>query len=136
MRARFAWQLVALFGMLAGAARAADPAPTDKPADAARPNVLFIAVDDLNDWVGPLGGYEGIRTPNLDRLAARSTTFTRAYCSAPACNPSRASLLTGIRPSTSGVYHNSQPWRQALPDAAIAHNANRAANELAGQVAL
>lgn len=82
-----------------------------------QPNVLFIAVDDLNDWVSPLGGYEGIKTPNLDRLAAGSMTFTRAYCSAPACNPSRASLLTGIRPSTSGVYHNNQPWRRAMPDA-------------------
>jgi arylsulfatase A-like enzyme len=50
-------------------------------------------------------------------MAARGVTFTRAYCSAPACNPSRASLLTGIRPSTSGVYHNSQPWRAAMPEA-------------------
>lgn len=84
---------------------------------AERPNVVFIAVDDLNDWVGFLGGYEGLKTPNFDRLAARGTLFTRAYCSAPACNPSRASLLCGVRPSTSGVYHNSQPWRPALPQA-------------------
>ncbi|QDT46965.1 Arylsulfatase [Symmachiella dynata] len=84
---------------------------------AEKPNVLFIAVDDLNDWTGALGGYPGIETPNLDRLAGRGVLFTRAYCSAPACNPSRASLLTGIRPSTSGVYQNSQPWRRALPDA-------------------
>ncbi len=88
----------------------------DLPA-AEKPNVLFIAVDDLNDWTGVLGGYPGIETPNLDRLAGRGVLFTRAYCSAPACNPSRASLLTGVRPSTSGVYHNSQPWRRALPDA-------------------
>ncbi|MBX3412047.1 MAG: sulfatase [Pirellulales bacterium] len=81
-----------------------------------KPNVLFIAVDDLNDWVSPLGGYQGTKTPNLDRLASRGVTFTRAYCSAPACNPSRASLLTGIQPSTSGVYHNNQPWRRALPE--------------------
>ncbi len=82
-----------------------------------RPNVLFIAVDDLNDWTGFLGGYPGVETPNLDRLAARGTSFSRAYCSAPACNPSRASLLCGIRPSTSGVYYNGNPWRPQLPDA-------------------
>ncbi len=82
-----------------------------------RPNVLFIAVDDLNDWTTFLGGYPGVNTPNLDRLARRGTFFTRTYCSAPACNPSRASLLCGVRPSTSGVYFNSNPWRVQLPDA-------------------
>ncbi len=80
-------------------------------------NVVMIAIDDLNDWIGPLGGYPGIKTPNLDKLAARGLTFGKAYCSAPACNPSRASLLTGIRPSSSGVYHNKQPWRPVMPDA-------------------
>lgn len=84
---------------------------------AERPNVLFIAVDDLNDWVGCLGGHPGCQTPNIDRLAARGTLFTRAYCAAPSCNPSRAALMTGRRPSTSGVYVNSQPWRPAMPDA-------------------
>ncbi len=79
-------------------------------------NVVMITVDDLNDWVGPLGGYPGIKTPNLDRLARLGVTFRKAYCSAPACNPSRASLLTGVRPSSSGVYHNKQPWRPVMPD--------------------
>ncbi len=83
----------------------------------AKPNVLFIAIDDLNDWIGALGGHPQARTPHLDRLAKRATLFTRAYCQAPACNPSRASLMTGLLPSTSGVYLNSQPWRAALPDA-------------------
>jgi arylsulfatase A-like enzyme len=82
-----------------------------------KPNVLFIAIDDLNDWVGCLGGHPDVKTPNLDRLAERGVLFTNAFCSAPACNPSRASLLTGILPSTSGVYHNPQPWRPVLPDA-------------------
>ena len=82
-----------------------------------KPNVLFIAVDDLNDWISPLGGYEGCKTPNLERLAERGTTFTRAYCAAPACNPSRAAIMTGVRPWTSGVYINPQPWRPAMPDA-------------------
>ncbi len=81
------------------------------------PNIVFIAIDDLNDWVGVLGGHPQARTPNLDRLAKKCLLFTRAYCAAPACNPSRAALLTGLRPSTTGVYHNNQPWRPALPDA-------------------
>jgi len=80
-------------------------------------NVLFIAVDDLNDWIGVLGGHPQSRTPRLDALAQRGVLFKRAYCSAPACNPSRASLMCGIRPSTSGVYHNPDPWRRAMPDA-------------------
>lgn len=80
-------------------------------------NVLFIAVDDMNDWVGPFGGYTGIITPNIDKLAKKGVVFQKAYCTAPACNPSRASLLTGISPSTSGVYHNNQPWRPVLKDA-------------------
>jgi len=82
-----------------------------------RPNVLFIAVDDLNDWVGPLQGYKGVKTPNIDKLAKQGMNFTRAYCPAPVCNPSRTALLTGKRPSTSGVYQNFHPWRVALPNA-------------------
>lgn len=82
-----------------------------------RPNVLFVAIDDLNDWIGFLGGHPDAKTPNLDRLAQRSVKFTRAYCAAPACNPSRAALLSGLRPSTTGVYLNSQPWRPAMPNA-------------------
>lgn len=84
----------------------------------ARPNILFIAIDDLNDWTGFLGGHPQVKTPNLDRLARESVFFTRAYCSAPACNPSRASLLCGVRPSTSGVYHNDNPWRPQMPETA------------------
>lgn len=81
------------------------------------PNVLFIAIDDLNDWVGCLGGHPNTKTPNIDKLAKRGLLFTNAYCSAPLCNPSRTSLMTGILPSTSGIYYNNQPWRKALPDA-------------------
>ena len=84
---------------------------------AAKPNVLFVAVDDLNDWIGVLGGHPQAKTPHIDRLAARGVLFSNCHCAAPACNPSRAALMTGIRPSTSGVYHNPQPWRKAMPDA-------------------
>ena len=69
-----------------------------------RPNVVFIAVDDLNDWVGCLGGHPQASTPNIDRLAHRGTLFTNAHCQAPLCNPSRSSVLTGLRPSTTGIY--------------------------------
>ena len=81
------------------------------------PNVLFIAVDDLRDWVGHLSGHPNAKTPNIDRLAKRGVSFTRAYCSAPLCNPSRISLLTGVTPSKSGVYGNGEKLRQKLPDA-------------------
>jgi len=77
------------------------------------PNVLFIAVDDLNDWVNCLGGRKGVHTPNLDRLAARGVLFTNAHCSAPACNPSRVAVMTGVAPASSGVYNNSQDWRKS-----------------------
>lgn len=69
-----------------------------------RPNVLFIAIDDLNDWVGCLGGHPQAQTPNLDRLAARGTLFANAHVQSPLCNPSRASVLTGLRPSSTGIY--------------------------------
>ncbi|MEC9003246.1 MAG: sulfatase [Planctomycetota bacterium] len=85
-------------------------------ADQQRPNVLFIAVDDLNDWISCLGGHPDCKTPNIDRLAKRGVLFAQAHCAAPACNPSRAALMTGIRPSTSGVYLNPQPWRPAMPN--------------------
>ena len=81
------------------------------------PNVLFIAVDDLRDWVGHLNGHPNAKTPNIDRLAKHGVSFTRAHCSAPLCNPSRISLLTGVAPYNSGVYGNGEKLRQKLPDA-------------------
>jgi arylsulfatase A-like enzyme len=85
------------------------------------PNVLFIAIDDMNDWVSPLDGYPGtVHTPNLERLAQRGMTFTNAHVPAVSCNPSRAALLTGVRPSTSGVYDLRTIWYEtpALRDVA------------------
>lgn len=80
-----------------------------------RPNVLFIAVDDLNHWVGYLGRNSQTLTPNLDRLAKRGVWFTRSYCAAPVCNPSRAALMSGLRPGASGVYDNSENFQPAIP---------------------
>ncbi|CAN0206083.1 unnamed protein product, partial [Hapterophycus canaliculatus] len=71
-----------------------------------KPNVLFIAIDDLNDWTGMLKGNPQSRTPQLDRLASRGIVFSNAHCAAPACGPSRSAIMSGIRPSTSGNYVN------------------------------
>lgn len=71
-----------------------------------KPNVIFVAVDDMNDWVAPLGGINGIKTPNLDRLASKGITFTNAHCAAPASAPSRLSVMTGVHPARSGIMHN------------------------------
>jgi arylsulfatase A-like enzyme len=99
---------------LAGLALALPLTPTTyAAAPPGRPNVLFIAVDDLNDWVGCLGGHPQVKTPHIDRLAGRGTLFTNAHCQGPLCNPSRASLLTGLRPSTTGLY-SLQPGIRAV----------------------
>ena len=75
-------------------------------ADSKPPNVLFIAVDDLNDWIGCLGGHPQAKTPNIDRLASRGVLFEQAYCSAPLCNPSRMATMTGLRASTIDIWNN------------------------------
>ena len=85
-----------------------------------KPDVLFIAIDDLNDYISPLAKHPGIRTPNFERLAKRSVTFTNAHCAAPACHPSRVAVMTGVHPSESGIYTNlfgaSGPrWRHESP---------------------
>lgn len=85
----------------------------------ARPNVLFISVDDLNDWIGCLGGHPHAKTPNFDRLAASGVLFTNAHCPAPACNPCRTAIMTGIAPNVSGMYENGQKMREVLPDAEL-----------------
>jgi arylsulfatase A-like enzyme len=78
-----------------------------------RPNVLFIAVDDLNDWVGHLGGHPQVRTPHIDRLASRGVSFTNAHCQAPICQPSRTSLLTSTYPWQNGIYMIEQVMRES-----------------------
>lgn len=83
---------------------------------AAPPNVLFIAMDDLNDWVGCLGGHPQALTPNLDRFAASGVLFQNAYCPAPSCNPSRSAIMSGKAPHQSGLYQNMQKLRDVMPD--------------------
>jgi arylsulfatase A-like enzyme len=87
-------------------------APAGRPAAApARPDVLFIASDDLNHWVTHLGRNPQVRTPHIDRLAARGVTFTHAYSPVPACEPTRLALMGGRRPWTTGCYYNGDGWR-------------------------
>lgn len=83
--------------------------------ESARPNVLFIAVDDMRAELGCYGG-DHVLSPNIDRLAENGTKFTRAYCQQAVCNPSRASLLTGLRPETLGIWDLPTHFRQKLPD--------------------
>ncbi|MGD8534248.1 MAG: sulfatase-like hydrolase/transferase [Candidatus Aminicenantes bacterium] len=79
------------------------------------PNVLFVSIDDLNDWIEPLGGHPQSQTPNLKRLAQQAVNFTNCFCASAACNPSRTALLTGIHTYNSGMYSNYQIWREVLP---------------------
>lgn len=110
---RLARFLLPLFAVVAGAF--------------AKPNVLFIAIDDLNDYISPLDRHPGVKTPNFDRLAQRSVTFANAHCAAPACHPSRVAVMTGVHPVRSGIYVNlfgahGPRWRDespALKDAVV-----------------
>src|SRR6187401_2376349 len=93
-------------------------AMASSPAGAAtKPNVLFIAIDDLRDWVSYLGHNPQSQTPNIDKLAARGVAFTHSYCAAPVCNPSRTALMSGMRPSTTGVYDNGDDRRKVIDPA-------------------
>ena len=80
-----------------------------------KPNVLFIAVDDLNHWITHLGRNPQARTPNIDRLAKMGVTFRNAYCAVPACEPSRCALLSGRRPWVTGCYKNGNEWKEYQP---------------------
>ncbi|PSX19936.1 sulfatase [Photobacterium kishitanii] len=79
-----------------------------QPIPSKKDNVLFIAIDDLNDWIGALGAHPQAKTPNIDRLFHRSTAFTNAHCQVPVCGPSRTALLTGMSPTTTGLYTNKE----------------------------
>ncbi|MEM8953849.1 MAG: sulfatase [Verrucomicrobiota bacterium] len=102
--------LAGLFAITGLINSSADAAAEPKPGQAAPlPNILMIAIDDQNDWIGYLGGHPQAQTPNIDALAARGTAFTNAHCQSPLCNPSRTSLMIGLRPGTTGIY-GLKPW--------------------------
>ena len=75
-----------------------------------RPDILFIAIDDMNDWISPLDGHPQAITPNMERLAERGVTFTNAHAPAVVCNATRTAFLSGLRSSTTGVYFNQNDW--------------------------
>jgi choline-sulfatase len=104
MRIRLPFVLLAVLGLSTSAFAANPPR---------KPNVLFIAIDDQNDWIGPLGGHPLVKTPHLDRLAQRGTVMANAHCQAPLCNPSRTSLMLSLRPTTTGIY-GLAPWFRSL----------------------
>ncbi len=93
-----------MLGMLILCSCGSKSGETSYDAEQQHPNVLFIAVDDLNTWLGCLGGHSNTKTPNIDKLASQGVLFSNAHCQAPLCGPSRASIMTGLRPSTTGIY--------------------------------
>jgi len=92
------WNIALIFSLVAVLMLSCNEIAQEKP------NVLMICVDDLNDWIGCMGGHPNALTPNMDQLASRGVLFTNAHCQAPLCGPSRASVMTGLRPSTTGIY--------------------------------
>ena len=85
------------------------------PVGEARPNVLFIAIDDMNDWAGFLNTHPQIQTPHMDSLATQGVSFTNAHVPAPICGPSRTAIMSGLWPTSNGIYTNAINYRRQMP---------------------
>lgn len=105
-------RLAALLPVFISLQAGATPRETASPS---RPNVLLVVIDDLNDYVSVLEKFPGVKTPNLDKFARTATTFSRAYCAAPICNPSRTATLSGVAPYRNGVYDNDDQLSRSQP---------------------
>src|SRR5210317_1272353 len=79
------------------------------------PNILFIAIDDMNDWAGFLDTHPQIQTPNMDTLATQGVSFTNAHVPAPICGPSRTAIMSGLWPTSNGIYTNAINYRRQMP---------------------
>ena len=90
--------------------------PALASAESTRPNVLFIAIDDMNDWAGFLDSHPQVQTPHMDSLADQGVSFTNAHVPAPICGPSRTAIMSGQWPTTTGIYTNSANFKKDLPD--------------------
>ena len=108
-----------LFGQPVSVSFAQGQTETMAKPKSVHPNILFISMDDLNDWIGCMGGHPQAKTPNIDRLAASGVLFSNAHCPSPSCNPSRTAIMTGIPCYKTGLYDNRQRMRNKLPDAEI-----------------
>jgi arylsulfatase A-like enzyme len=133
LAARLVCSLILACGLAAGltVGRAGEPAAGE--AASRRPNVLFIVADDLNRMLGCYGDTLA-KTPHLDRLAARGVTFERAYCTFPLCGPSRNSFLTGLHPNATGIFANTQIFRQSIPNQVSLPQAFRLAGYFAARI--
>lgn len=101
-------------GLLLAAAASVPTSASAADEEPKKPNILLIAADDLNHWVGYTGRNKQTITTNIDRLSARGVSFANAHAAVPVCNASRASLLSGLRPWTTGIYDNSADWRPVI----------------------
>ena len=99
-----------LLGVILMATACKTKVPAQEVKEEEKLNIVYIAVDDLNRWVGCLGGQA--KTPNIDRLASQGMLFTNAHCVVPACNPSRVAIMTGLRPETTDQYINAGNFRE------------------------
>jgi arylsulfatase A-like enzyme len=110
--------LIAVCGILICSCKSKSSSEQVTSEEPSKPNVLFIAVDDLNNMIGPIDNFSNVKTPNFDRLANMGVTFTNAHVQAPLCGPSRASIMTGLRPSNTGIYgmaHDNEVRRDGNP---------------------